>query len=505
MFEDLFNASESSQFGSMGLDQAEDLVKTFTAGHANGVAAPGSLTGGAALQMESVDGTLKSVTLSKRHLVMWPTIPQDRAYSLNEQYNRTNSYGDNGSPYIPESGSPAMNNSNYDRHSQKVVFFSTRRGTSIASQFVRMNGNLSAEALEAQAGTMWLLEKLERELYQGQNDYSNAGDFDGSLGAVPAKIQNLALSGIEQQIRQGDQDYTAQIAAFDGYGGNDSVIRSVGDVLDEVVIEEHATLLSEQAGYPGSLDLDPKTMSDFVKQFFPKERVNALGTQDGRAGYVVRTLATTAGDIAMRPSLFLKPKKAPKANPDRSGLVPGAPATLTDSGSGDVSAGGGGTIDQASGGFLQDTDVRTYTVTACNEQGESNSAIVSKSVTVSGATQKVSFKIGDPSSGPTPTHYAVYATSTKEGKATPEFIGYVKRSGATTTFTDKGNRLAGSAKAYMMDVRPETIVWRQLAPMLRISQGTLGTAREFLLWLAGTLVMTGPRFSGVLENITRSA
>jgi hypothetical protein len=513
MFEDLFNESEASGFNAMNFGQAEDLVKTFTVGHSNGVAAPGSLTGGPALMMESVDGNLKSTTLTRRDLVFWPSVPQDRAYSTSEQYLRTNSYGDNGSPYVPESGSPAIQESNFDRRSQPVVFFSTRRGVSIVSNFVRYHGNQNPEAIATQDGMMWILEKMERELYKGLADFSNAGAFDGSIGAIPGKLQSLNLRGYELQLRQGDTDYTAQIQALDGYGGDTSLIKSLGDSIDEIAIEDLATARAEDSGHANCLDWSPKTMSDFVRAFFPKERVNSLGIQDGKAGYVVRMLSTTAGDVMLRPNVFLKPKLSPKANPDRSGLVPSAPADLVNNAAASVKTGSGNTMDQASGTTtFAKNDVYVYTVTACNEQGESNQAIQSVAITISTAANQVTFKISDPSSGPVPTHYAVYrtdadgaTTAASGGKSVPCFIGYVARTGTTTLFTDLNKKLPGAATAYLMDVRPETTMWRQLAPMLRLSQGQLGTAREFLLWLAGTLLVFAPRKSGIFENVTRSA
>jgi hypothetical protein len=505
MFEDLFQTSMNGMNTvAMDSQQAEDLLKTLQVGHANGTAAPGSLAGGAALQAESVDATVKSVTYDQKNLVMWPSIPQDRAYSLVEQYNRLSSYGDGGTPYITESGSPAMNDMEVHRHAQKVVFFSTRRGVSLASTLVRNLQNQDAEARETQSGTLWILEKLERELYKGLADFSNSGAFDGSLNAIPSKLQNLNLAGLEMQIRNGDSDYSAQSAAFDGFGGTNSVIVSVSDVIDETAIEDLSVSLSENFGRPTMLDWAPKTMSDFVRQFFPKERVNALGVLDGRAGYVVRTLATTAGDIGLRPNVFLKPKQLPKSRPDRAG-VPNAPAGLTNNAAASVASGSGNSMDQASSdSSFASGDIFEYFITACNEQGENSSGITSVQVTLSAAGNKVTFKITDPSSGNTPTHYAVYRTGSA-GTGSKQFIGYVARTGSSTTFTDNGKRSPGAYTAYMFDMRPEVMIWKQLAPMLRINQAPVGTAKEFLLWLAGTCILFSPRFCGVLENIQRSA
>ncbi len=502
MFDDLFSVeigAGASQ--AMDANQAEELLKTLQVGHGY-LGAPTQLVGGGALGVESIDGTLKSVTYDATNLVMWPSVSQDRAYSLVEQYVRTNAYGDEGSPYIPESGSPVMNDANYNRSAQKVMFFSTRRGVSLAATLVRQNFGNDIESLETQNGTMWMLEKLERELYLGNALFSNAGNFDGSLPAIPIKMQNLNLMGADQQIRSGNTDYTAQARAFDGYGGTQTVILSkAGDILNESDIELEANVLVENFGRPSELHLPPKQLSDFIKQFYPKERVNQLGVESGRAGYIVREMVTTAGGIQLRPNVFLKPKQGVKVSPDRVG-VPGMPAGLNNNAAASVVFGSGNAIDQTAGSSLLSAgDIYMYQVTAVNEQGESAAYIQSVSVTIATTGNYVTFKILDPTSGNQPTHYAVYRTP-NTGAGPALFIGYVARSGSgQTLFTDLGNRTQGAATCYMFDMRPEVMIWRQLSPLLKINLAAISTAKEFLLWLAGTLILFAPRKSGVIDNV----
>lgn len=504
MFDDLFSTEMNSGASqAMDAEQAEELLKTFQVGHGY-LGSPTSLVGGGALGAESIDGTLKSVTYDATNLVMWPSIPQDRAYSLVEQYVRTNAYGDGGSPYIPESGSPVMNDSEYNRHAQKVVFFSTRRGVSLASTLVRQNFGGDMEGRETQGGTLWMLERLERELYKGCGDFSNLGSFDGSIGAIPVKIQNLNLSGVDVQIRSGDTDYAAQARAFDGYGGAQTVIFSKnGDIVNEGDYEDLANVLVENFGRPVEAHQAPKTLSDFIKQFYPKERVNTLGIADGRAGYIVKTMTTTAGDIALRPNVFLKPKQAKKSMNDRIG-VPSIPAGLENAATASVIVGSGNALDQAAASSkLVAAEIYAYEVTGVNEQGESAASLVSVSATVAVTGNNVSFFIVDPVSGNAPTHYAVYRTA-KTGSGAKQFIGYVARSGAKTKFVDLGNKIQGGATMYMFDMRPECLVWKQLSPLLKINLAAISTAKEFLLWLAGCVIMAAPRKSGMVDGIGRA-
>jgi len=508
MFDDLFNVEVgASASQAMDAEQAEELLKTLQVGHGY-LGSPTSLVGGGALGVESIDGTLKSVTYDATNLVMWPSVSQDRAYSLVEQYVRINSYGDGGSPYIPESGSPVMNDSEYNRHAQKVVFMSTRRGVSLASTLVKQNFGGDIEGLETNSGTLWMLERLERELYKANADFSSTGEFTGNIDGIPIKLQNLNLMGIEQQIRAGDDDFSAQARAFDGFGGDQSVIVSKdNDVLNESDIEVMANILVENFGRPSELHISPKNLSDFIKQFFPKERVNQLGVADGKAGYIVREMVTTAGGIQLRPNVFLKPKESKKSQNDRQG-VPALVADLENAATSSILEGTATLPDETAGTTSFVTgDIVRYEVTAVNEQGEGSGSRISEDVTITTDGNSLSFFIVDPASGNVPTHYAVYRTAKDAGLALTNarrFIGFVKRSGAKTKFTDKDKKAEGSATTYMLDMRPEIMVWKQLAPLLKINLAAISTAKEFLLWLAGTLIMYAPRKSGIIENVGRA-
>ncbi len=490
MFNDFLNAQHGAIY-STALDQsqAEELAKTMVVGHGY-LGAPGSLVGGGAMQMESIDGTLKSVTYDASHIVFWSSIPQDRAYSLVEQYVRTNSYGDGGSPFVPEAASPQMNDSEYNRHAQKVVFLATRRGVSIPSTLVRMNFGGDLEGREAQSGTLWMLERLERALYKSQADFSNGGKFDGAISAIPSKIQNIELAGLEQQIRSGDSDFSAQSRAFDGYGGQTSVISDLaGAVIDETAIEQLANILVENFSHPGELHLSPKGTSDFVRQFYPKERVTQLGVLDGKAGYIVKTFSTTAGDIALKANVFLKPKENPKSQNDRPG-VPGAPASVA-------------AAQVASDSRLKTGDKYVYEVSACNEQGEGAATAVSAQITVAADGNIVNLTIASPTSGGGVTHYAVYRTS-PQGSGARSFIGYVARSGANTTFTDRGDKNEGASTGFLLDMRSEILVWKQLAPLMKINLAQVSLAKEFILFLSGVLLVFAPRKLGVFANIGKA-
>jgi hypothetical protein len=128
---------------------------------------------------------------------------------------------------------------------------------------------------------------------------------------------------------------------------------------------------------------------------------------------------------------------------------------------------------------------------------------VTEPATISADGNNVTFKIVDPASGSVPTHYAVYRSSAT-GAGDREFVGYVARSGSKTLFTDLGKKIQGAATLYLMDLRPELMVWKQLSPLLKINLAAISTAKEFLLWLAGCMLVFAPRKQGMIENIGRA-
>lgn len=492
MINNLLNVQNGGlQTAALDQAEAEALQKTLQMGHPN--SAGSNLVGGAAFAAESVDGVLRSVTYSAKNLVMWPTISQGKASAMVEQYIRSNSFGSQGSMYTPENGSPPMEDLSADRHSQKVVFMATRRGVSILNGLVATVGGEDPESRESSAGTLWLLEKLERDLYKGLAEFSNAGKFDGAISAIPSKLQNIALTGIEREILAGDQDLTAQSAAFQGYGAADTTIQDLaGDVVSETVIEDSANAVLENFGFATELHAPPKVMSDFVKSFFPKERVNALGMQNGRAGYVVNTFASSSGDIAMRPNVFLKPKDFSKNVPDRA-TCPSAAASATAA----LQADGATT--------LKAGDKYSYEVAACNEMGEGVAAAASAEMTIVSDGQAVALTIAQPTSGYAASHYAVYRTSKAGGAQRRKFVGYVAKQGANTIFLDRGAKIEGSNTAYLLDMRPEVITWKSLAPMMKIPLAQVSLSKEFILLMSGCMIMAAPRMAHLLKNIGRAA
>ncbi len=482
--EQQFLGNNSEGFAGIASQMEVDaLNKALSAGYGyTGV--PQQFAGGAPLMVESLEASLKSTTWQMRNLVLWPSLPVDKAYNTVEEYSRVTSYGGNGSAYFNEGGSPREEDSNYNREVQVIRYFGTRRRVTHAMMLVRVAFG-DAVAREINNGNMWLLQNIERELYFGNAWYSNAGLFDGNPGAIPG--DSLALNGLDQQIRQGDTDVKVQAAAFDGFGGALSVVRNLNDaLLTEDQMEEGAVSILNNFGVPVALHCDPKSLSDFSKQFFPKERIPVMGVADGRAGFVLREFVSSAGVFGLMPNVFMRPKDSPKASADNSG-TPAAPAapTVANSVTTDSNFLGG--------------EVMFYKIASVNEQGESLASASTAAGTVLAVGNSISVTITNVSGAKA---YAIYRTNAAGAAGTEKFIGYVARTAGTTfVFTDKNKRLPGRAEALLLFLDPDALTFKQLAPLSKINLATVAASFEWLQVMYGTLIVFTPRKHFIFENI----
>lgn len=481
--ESVFYGNQDGFMGVASRDEVEALNKALTPGYGY-TGAPGQFAGGAPLMVESLEASLKSTTWQMKNLVLWPSIPVDKAFNTVEEYSRVTSYGGNGSPYFNDGGSPREEDSNYNRDVQAVRYFGTRRRVSHAMMLVRVAFG-DAVAREINNGNMWLLQNIERELYLGNSSFSNAGAIDGNPGAIPSKT--IAINGLDQQIRQGDTDVKVQAVAFDGYGGSLSVVRDQADsILTEEDMEEGAVSILNNFGIPVTLNLDPKSLSDFSRTFFPKERINQMGVQDGRAGFVLRQWISSAGDFALQPNVFLRPKDFSKVQADNSSVpaTPAVPALAAAGADGNIAAG-----------------TYRYKAAACNEHGESIAGPSTTQAVTAG--QHVTVTITNISGA---SHYAVYRSEAGGAAGSEKFIGYIAAAaGATTAMIDLGAKLPGRAQSFLLYLDPEAITFKQLAPLSKINLATVAASFEWLQVLYGTLIVYTPRKHFIYQNIGRAA
>lgn len=473
-------------YGAVSAKDVDELNKALEAG-AGYAGAPTALTGGGALQVESLDASLKSVTYEMKNIKLWPLMAKDQAYNTIEQYNRIDAYGDQGRGFIAEGALPRSEDSSYSRQIQRVRFIGVTRELTHVYTLVR-NAHGDAIAREIRNGTMRILEIVERSLFDGRGHYSSSGLFDGSDAAI--RDEDLAWDGLDKQIRKGDTDASARATAFTGFGLEESVIKdSRGSVLDEDALEDDGRIVVENFGMPNLMMLDTKAHSDLGRQFFPKERVQPIGVANGKAGFVLQQFVSSAGAYDLVSDVFLRPKRGAMSAITGAPAAPATPTattnapTVTDS---KWTAAEAGTYE--------------YLVTAINEAGESpQSAGDSAAVAADGS---ISLAI------PATTGAYAYAVYRSPVGATSghEFIGFVAPAtvGGAATMEDLNHKLPGLAQSYLLSNEAEVLRFKQLAPLMKMDLAIIATAYRWMQLLYGTPIVYAPRKCLLRENIGRA-
>lgn len=474
-------------YGAVSAAEVENLNKALEAGTGY-LDAPSTRSGGSALQVESLDASLKSVTYEMRNIKLWPLMAKDQAYNTIEEYNRQDAYGDQGTGFIAEGALPRSEDSSYSRQVQRVRFIGVTRELTHVYTLVR-NAHGDAIAREIRSGTMRILEIVERNLFDGRGMYSNAGLFDGAAAILEA---DLRWEGLDQQIRRGNADASAQAKAFTGFGLAEDVIRDQRNaILDEDALEDGARIVAENFGYPNLMMLDTKAHSDLARQFYPKERINPMGIADGRAGFVLQSFVASAGEFALNSDVFLRPKRTAPSPVSGAPAAPAAPGGATNA-----------PVVANSKWSAAEAGDYTYQASAVNEAGESTLSVSSTpdSVAADGAITVTLAAVAGSYA------YGVYR-SVKDADSGHEFIGWAAPAavGAGATFVDLNHKLPGLAQAYLLSNEAEVMRFKQLAPLMKMDLAIIATAYRWMQLLYGTPILYTPRKCLIYENIGRAA
>lgn len=459
-------------FGNASAADVAELNKALTTGayaQANGVAGQ---TNGAALQVESLENSLKVLTYSDQHVKFWKKISKTPAYSTVEEYNQLLSYGSNSGGFIPEGMLPETDDSEYRRQASFVKFLGTTREVTHPMTLVRSaHGDVIAR--ENQNGIMWLMKQLEHALFWG----------DSSL-AAPGK-EGVQFDGLNKLI-DAENTYDCK-----------------GVELQATDINYGSQMIIENYGTPTDLFLPFETLADFSNEYFPKERV-IMPTQGAgyQAGLVVNKFQTHGGAVDFQPDLFLqktKPLSATGTGGTKAPTAPGSVAAVlsdkTNAEFGKSTASGAGTY--------------SYSVTACNRFGESVPTACTADVAITAADIAKGVKITITNNAAmvvAPEYFKVYRTeadgSQKYCIATIP-VSSVTASG-TTEFIDLNETLPNTYTAFMGEFTPEVLTFKQLAPIMKMDLALLGPAYRWMILIYGVPQLFAPKKWMKFKNIKAS-
>lgn len=458
--------SAMNGFGMGTAEQVHDLEKALSAGYQNP-----PTSGGSALRVESLEGSLKVVTFTAHHIKMWKKIPKSPAYSTVEEYNQLVAYGSSATAFVQEGELPPTQDSTYARRTTLVKYIGTTREVTHPMTVVHpAHGDVIA--LENQSGILWLLERIERSLFNADSTLAFSG-------------QSESWDGLDALI-----DPT-------------SYIDLQGNPIQEADIEEGANQLVEQFAYPTDLWLGTRIASDLVKTFYPRERVQLPAPVNGQVGMSVNSVMTQAGVMELNPNVFITKLPSPSA----SATSPNAPAQPT----GIVATVNTGVVNGAfNKGAPAGSNDYNYVVTAANRFGESAPTAIQVANTTITQAQKDAFRridltitnSGSVGSFP-PEYFRVYRTSPLAVGSVPTALSAFslilqipatsQANSGTTAVSDVNFLLPFTSIAYMGEMTPSVLTFRQLLPMMRLDLAVLAPAYRWLIMLYGTPLLFAPR------------
>lgn len=470
------NNQVGSGFGIGNEQDIADLSKALEAGFQVGA----GKTGGSALRVESLESSLKVLTYTSSHIKFWKKIPKSPAYSTVEEYNQLSNYGGSQNPFVQEGELPQATDTSYVRRVQLVKFLGTTREVTHQASLVHpAHGDLIA--LENQAGILWLLEQVERNLFQGDSSLAFDGEAEQWDG-MDALIDPASLLDLE------------------------------GNSLQESDLEEGANQVIENFGFPTDVYLGTRTMSDLVKTFYPRERIQLPAPMNGQVGNTIQTIATQAGVLEFNPDVFIRQNPTPPATAT-SPNAPASPASI-------VSAASAGTDGDHNKGAPTGTSSFAYVVTAANRFGESAPTAVQGATTDltqadKDAGEHVPLTVTNPASvGPFPPEYfRIYRSTSSSSTTVPASLSSYSlimqvpagsQAGlGTTAVNDVNLILPFTSSAYLGELTPSVLTFRQLMPMMKMDLAVLSPAYRWMILLYGTPILFAPKKWVRIINIGR--
>lgn len=447
-------------FGISTQADVDALNKALEAGHEVN---PLNLEGGGAFRVESLDNSLKVLTYGDQHIKFWKKIPKQKAYSTVEQYGQLLDYGRQQGAFVSEGALPDTNDSTYARKAAFVKFLGTTREVTHPMTLVNSAfGNVVAR--QNQDGILWMLKQIEHALFWGDSKLAPGGN------------EGLEFDGINKMI---DPENTIDLR---------------NTYLEEKHINWGAQMIIQNYGTPTDLFLPFEVMAQFSQEFFPKERV-IMPTQSGyQAGVVVNKFMTHGGEVDFNPNIFLN--KTRPLNMNASSFKAPSVGTMTSA-----------VLKVGTEGGLPNGTYK-YVATFNNEHGESIPTNVSDAVVVTNGKGAVTVTVANPASTAFPVDYVrLYRTEANGTKyyEVGRFAVANPSSGAQTVIEDTGAVLANTYTAFMGEMSPEIIAFKQLAPLMKMDLATLGPVIRWMILLYGVPIIYAPkkwmRFTNIKADV----
>lgn len=441
----------------------EALRKSTTAGYQT----PAGMTGAGSLSPlipQSLENVLASATYSMDAVQLWRNMPKVQVGQTVHEYNVIKDHGLDVSPFMAEGGIPAANKSEYERKFVKIKYMAELREiTDVASTINPLVGpNPTALAEETERGTLRLMQKLERELWHGDEDVNGLG-FDGVIKQISDESKSVS-----------DAQGKMVTPAF----------------LQELLSDVFA---APRYGAPDTIYVEPRIHGALIKQTVEFGRFNTISQSNGAFTFGAGDLKIMGpyGPIAVKAAPFLfNSWDAPAAGSGSNSKKPSIAGLAAD------------------GGALAAGDYHYKVIAVSNSTGYSDAATLldqqnAEAPVAVGANQKVTLTITRNGASTDTDFYRIYRSTAGGGAASCKLIGQIKddSGNATTDFVDDGSSVPNASSIVMVKHDPSVMRFARLLDFIRRPLAEVKTTRPFLLMLFGAPIVSVPSKCHVIKNV----
>lgn len=406
---------------------------------------------------QSIEGTLSSATFTMKELALWPSIPKTSVSNTVHEYNVIKQHGLDLDPFISEGGAGVLNLSEYSREFVKIKYMAERRSVTDVSTLVNILGsNPSAIAEETERGTMSLMQKVEHQLWHGDES-----------------INGLGFDGIFKQIESAGGDNIYDLAGAE----------ITPDYLQDVLATQTA---APNFGRPDCIYVEPRVYSSLIQQTVNYGRHDQLSSANGTLTFGVSKLAINSplGPVPVKSAPFLFTANKPPAS-DSGHSVAAVSISVQ------PAAGGSGSK-FASG----DAGDYYYTIVGVKAEGGYSAPVTSNVVPVA-AGQQVTFTLGNTDH----TYFRIYRTDKDGATSTATHLFDIKKGATTTVVTDTNAKRTKTSKIFIAQHDPSVFQFVRLLDFLRRPLAEVDTQRPFLLMLFGSPIVKVPSKLSMISNV----
>jgi len=415
----------------------QDFAKAVTAGYGTDVAA---LSGGGALRLQSLEGTLLTTIEQNDHFVFFNALEKSGAGATVDEYSVKNRIGGfPGSAFNSELGDIQEEQGEYERKVLQIKYLMTQRQVSVVQRSQKTLVDTMAD--QNMDASLELLRSCEWGLFYGDAACSSV-EFDGLFTQMKAD----ALTSSSDHI-------------FDLRGS------SITPNASEIVDSSQFIAGFGNFGRLSDIYWSQAAQADVDQKLDPAHRVN-LGSDSNQRlvlGTPVTGVRTSWGNLKTHPDVFVQEGQAPfearggafAANVTAAALTP--PTSIAGSPAPNV----------ASQFATAQAGLYYYAVEGSNKLGRTT-VVKSAQVTVAkgdSVTVTITHAAGDPA-----TCYFIHRGRRNGTNATGDFREMVRvprSGGATTVYVDSNQNIPGTSIVTCVTMANKAIGIRRLLPMTR--------------------------------------